>query len=420
MTLIEFFDKTAIENVCACLVRKPERVILLGDKMKILQRHAEIYRQIFAGRGQVIEFIPRTINKNDMQCIIEAMSQIVDEYENCVFDLTGGEDLYLAAIGIVSERNRNKHIQMHRFNLRNGTIVDCDRDGITIQCDMHPSVSVEENIRIYGGSLVRREDRPSGTRSWDMNGDFCSDILRMWEVCRQNVRLWNTQIAIFETADKIPSPASDDRTLKLPMAELSGMLKRYGAKFVWLSGVIDPLYDAGLITAYDTTGECLSITFKNPQVKACLTKAGQVLEMLVYLVAREVVDPKSSPAEIPVYSDVMTGVVIDWDGTVHPENRPDTENEIDVMMMHGVVPVFVSCKNGFIEIEELYKLNSVADHFGGAYAKKVIVATALPDAGYFVDYIRQRAADMNIRLVENLQDMTMFEMQRVIRSFWCN
>ncbi|MBQ3004644.1 MAG: hypothetical protein IJD88_01815 [Clostridia bacterium] len=69
----------------------------------------------------------------------------------------------------------------------------------------------------------------------------------------------------------------------------------------------------------------------------------------------------------------MTGVVIDWDGKLHDENTEkvlDTENEIDVLMMHGVIPVFVSCKSSSVDSNELYKLNTIAEKFGGPYAKK--------------------------------------------------
>lgn len=40
MTYIEFFDKTASENICASLANAPDRVVLVGDKMKLLQKHS--------------------------------------------------------------------------------------------------------------------------------------------------------------------------------------------------------------------------------------------------------------------------------------------------------------------------------------------------------------------------------------------
>ena len=119
MTLMEFFEKDAIENICSSLTKTPDRVILIGDKLKLMQRQAENYKAILSARGLDVEFICRAVNKNKMQTIIDALSMFVEQYVDCVFDLTDGEDLYLVASGIVSERYRDKNIQMHRFNIRN-------------------------------------------------------------------------------------------------------------------------------------------------------------------------------------------------------------------------------------------------------------------------------------------------------------
>ena len=45
--------------------------------------------------------------------------------------------------------------------------------------------------------------------------------------------------------------------------------------------------------------------------------------------------------------------------------------------MRGLRPIFISCKNGSFLPEELYKLSAVAKHFGGEYAKKVLVTNYL-------------------------------------------
>ena len=36
MTYVEFFTKTSIENICACLTDVPDRVILIGDNSKAM------------------------------------------------------------------------------------------------------------------------------------------------------------------------------------------------------------------------------------------------------------------------------------------------------------------------------------------------------------------------------------------------
>ncbi len=417
MTYIEFFDKTASENICASLANAPTRVVLVGDKLKLLQKHTERYRELFRNRGFEVEFICRTINKNNMQNIIDELTYLVETYDDCVFDLTGGEDLYLVAVGMVVERHRDKNIQMHRFNIRNGTIIDCDQDGTTIMENDQLQMTIEENVRVYGGDIVYDDVKETGTHIWDMSDDFRDDILAMWNICKWDVRLWNTQIGVLEVADSISSSSEDELVIIVSVSTLTETLKRQGAKFVFIKGIINRLYDKGLILSYDYDEEYLSFTFKNEQVKKCLTKAGQVLEMLIYMTALDATDSSGNQT----YNDVLNGVCIDWDGEIHTEEGVyDTENEIDVMMMHGIVPVFVSCKNGIVGIDELYKLNSVAEKFGGQYAKKVLVATALDSVTTFDEYFRQRAKDMGIRLVEGIQDMSASELNKSVRSFWSN
>jgi hypothetical protein len=86
--------------------------------------------------------------------------------------------------------------------------------------------------------------------------------------------------------------------------------------------------------------------------------------------------------------------------------------------MHGVVPVFVSCKNGQVTPEELYKLNTVAERFGGRYAKKVLVAPALDSLGETGKYVRRRAKEMHIKILDDVYDISDDELRRQIASLW--
>lgn len=94
-------------------------------------------------------------------------------------------------------------------------------------------------------------------------------------------------------------------------------------------------------------------------------------------------------------------VSIDWDGVISSKDKhkPETRNEIDVVLMHGMTPLFISCKNGNIG-EELYKLHTVAERFGGPYAKKMLIATDLDQTSSSTrEALRRRAWDMDILLV---------------------
>ena len=174
-----------------------------------------------------------------------------------------------------------------------------------------------------------------------------------------------------------------------------------------------------MLTYFEDDETTVTISYKNEQVKKCLTKAGQALEMKIYVTAKDILDKDGTP----VYDDALNGVVIDWDGEFHDESvedEYDTENEIDIMLMHDIVPVFISCKNGIVTADELYKLNTVAERFGGQYSKKVLVATSISDFGEQGMYLRQRAKDMNIKLIEGVQDIDDVELEKKLRNIWNN
>lgn len=152
--------------------------------------------------------------------------------------------------------------------------------------------------------------------------------------------------------------------------------------------------------------------FKNEQVKACLTKAGLILELKTYLICSELLRGTNG--------DCLTSVTIDWDGdddissnvkylydADDPSSTIDTTNEIDVLANFGLVPYFISCKNGKFTSEELYKLNSVGEQFGKGYSVKIIVATDIDFAlGGAKNVILQRAADMGIRVISGVHEMS--------------
>lgn len=154
--------------------------------------------------------------------------------------------------------------------------------------------------------------------------------------------------------------------------------------------------------------------FKNEQIKRVLTKAGTILELKTFLLAKTITEQDGSPR----YNDVMTGVFIDWDDEVHDRKgtQVDTENEIDLIFMRGLVPVFVSCKNGGVVEEELYKLNTVANRFGGAYARKVLIGTTLGKSGRGKQYFMERAKDMKIQVIDGVHEMSDEQFIKALKS----
>lgn len=416
MTYVEFFDKTSIENIASCLVNPPEKVVFIGDNAKLMKKRIANYEKVFAERGQKIEFFYKTVSKSNLDNAVAILEEIIAENEDCNFDITGGNEILNLALGMVWERNQQKNIQIHRINIRNNKVYDCDKDGQTIFEDI-PKLTIQENIRIYGGDIVYGEIDDTKTFNWDMNPEFVKDIENIWNICKADVRYWNTQIGVLDDISTIGETSDDGLTVVVYRAALNAYLQGNKHRYVNAPEIIGPLLDLGLLTEFEETDDTITVSYKNKQIKKCLTVAGQALEMKILSTARALSDDDGTP----LYNDTLSNVTIDWDGEFHDEKAEkvfDTENEIDVLLMHGIVPVFISCKNGVITADELYKLDTVAGRFGGQYAKRVIVATSLKKMKDKGVYIRQRAEDMNIRLIEDIQDMSDEELAKRIKNVW--
>lgn len=412
MTIIEFFDKAPIENIASTLLCDPDKVIFIGDKKKKMEKSINIYNDIISKRGRCPEFAYKIVLKNDLMQIIDALESIVIENGECIFDLTGGEDLYLVAVGAIKERFQDR-VQCHRFNIKSSTITDCDSDGVV--CSVKPfDVSVEENILLHGGEIVGgSETSVQATYDWKYDDEFCRDIEVMWDICRHNPRQWNANMGTLGAIDEA-FHMQDSLTVSFEKDKAGDALSHMGMKSSFILDTMRHLEEKGLIFSTEF-GEHISFRYKNKQVKRCLTVSGQILElaMAVRLFNLKEEDGKR------LYHDARVGVVIDWDGN-DPDEKVRTVNEIDILAMKDSIPVFISCKNGNFGIDELYKLNTVAERFGSQYAKKVLIASELDKIGNKSEYIRARAEDMGIRLVEDVDTISDNELDRILKSLWRN
>lgn len=173
---------------------------------------------------------------------------------------------------------------------------------------------------------------------------------------------------------------------------------------------LEKLEGEGLVKSLAIDGESVSFTFKSENVKRCLTVAGQVLEQYVAGRMRSINDGKGKP----LYNDVRVGVVIKWNDS----NERAVVNEIDVFAMKGAIPLFISCKNGFVDTDELYKLNTVAERFGGKYARKVLVSSNLLDTDGKQKYLAARMQDLNIVHINDLANISEEELINTLSVIW--
>lgn len=409
MTIIEFFDTTHIDNLVSTLLFNPEKVIFIGDNLKRMKRCSQNYLSVIREKNLKTEFHFCSVSRNNLSGIISALSKIIENEDECIFDLDGGEDLYLVAVGILSQKYGSK-VQMHRYNVRNGMLTDCDSDG-NCQLQQPVNLSVEDSIAIYGGKVMSNNTSDNVICDWIFDDDFISDINLMWDICSADSGFWNAQIncldILFKTFGKY-----DSLTLTFNKENAASVLNDKNRKLVLVYRFFKRLKGLGLITEYSDMSDSVTITFKNEQVKKVLAKAGLILELKITATALSLYDNDGTA----VYNDVRTGVYIDWDGK--NDSEVDIVNEIDVILMKNLIPVFISCKNGQIEIDELYKLSTVAEHFGGKYAKKVLIASGIDKMGMFSEYLKLRADEMGIRIIEDVDAMEETELRKAVLNLY--
>ncbi len=408
MTVVEFFDKCTIENILSALVCQPEQVVFLGEDAGSMNRGLAAYRQILKRRGSTTQLSCKRVSGNDLPGILAILEKIVREEGGCIFNLNGGGELYLVAGGMIAQKYPEQ-VKLQRFHLESGTIHERDTDGWTRRTAAL-EVTAEENALLYGGRLVYDGERAGATYPWEFTADFCRDIRKLWKVCSRNPKGWNLHLSILDKLDSMYP--LENQWLIVPMEEARTQIKKRDAREKDFFRLLEELAEEDLLLGYSQDKEVFSFCYKDHQVRRCLTKAGQILELMI---AAEAMIAQMDGQ--PVYHDVATGVYLDWDGRL-AEYGADTSNEVDVLLMKGAIPVFISCKNGRVETEELYKLNTVARRFGGKYAKQVLVASELDKMGVKAHHLRRRAKDMGIRILEDVDRMTPYELQKEIAALW--
>ncbi len=421
MTIVECFEKGHIENMISTLTARPDKLIFIGKESQMGET-LEVYKNFLEKQGYETLVDTRDIDKNNLADIVRVLTELVESKEELIIDVTGGEDIVLLAVGMVYQKYRDTYpIKLQKFNLKNGKIIDCDGDD-EVSFDGAFSLSVKELISLYGGVVVPETPQPAEyVSSFDINN--------LWKIVCDDPKRWNKSVSYlreFEAhAEKkereerqrnmTPEEREEDNKNRenapsfkmeysLNIDELSRTVNDYDEKFKEYCYIIRRLLLEDMVEDFSFDGKVFSYKYKDQLIRRCLNKSGDVLEMKTYFEARDLIENKKN-----FYNDCYMSVHIDWDGVVHKvdDEIKDTRNEIDVILMRGVVPVFISCKNGKVEEDELYKLNTVAERFGGENARKVLIATDFKrdNEGSEIAF-KQRCKDMNIIFIEDAQELT--------------
>ncbi len=382
MVIAELFSTEVSENVLAALCLQPDKLIYLGSRSVMTDGRIAAVRAFFRGRKTAPQLTFLRVGDRDYAGAGAAIRDILAKYPDCRFEMTGGSDLLLAALGAAAA---SRPLTMFELDVRKQAL-SLLKGG---EKDLKPGlfrplrgITVAEYLRLWGGELAES----SYTMAARLPERLDRDVADLWAVYVQAPQIWTKQCTIL--ANLCARSRATGLTVSASTAEKCARSH------------IDRLLKAKLISGYSEKGSVVTLTFRDPHVKRTLTRAGDLLELQVFLAAR---------GEPGFFTDAVMGAKIDWNGGL---DRGGTMNEIDGLLMHGAVPVFVSCKLGSVPKEALYEVDSVAARFGGAYAVKALVCSRLSGSESARKAIRQRARDMGILLVEGVDGLSRKELAR--------
>ncbi len=394
-TLVELFDVCQLENVIAGLKLKPEKIIYIGLKSAMSKRRQNALINFYQKKGINAKILFEPIKENSLPDAIEKINMILDNNEDCYFDLTGGSATFHAAIGAVSA---TRMVRLFRFDVKKCKFVNVLNCKEPLKMS-NISMSINEALALNGTSRVLSYLDVK----WDINDKFKRDVDSAWGIICDNFSEWNGHT---NALNYIISHAFTNDSL---FFDYEGNAEKLGLSRI----IMEELELYNLISDLTYESDKVSFRFKNQQIKELLNKAGNTLEVMCYILLNELKE------ELPgLYEDIAVSVNVDWDGNIHSEydTIKDTRNEIDVMVMTGVRPVFISCKNGAVKKEALYELSTAAKHYGGKYASMVLVSTKKPDDVVKYEFFRQRASDMGIILLDDMYKYTRLGFKNELRK----
>ena len=367
-TLIELYDERPIENVLATETFRPEETVIICppevDANRALKKSLEMY---FSHRKCPVKltFLPTSLL--DSVKIGKRLLQVLETHEDCAIDIAGGTDAALFAAGNVAgdtpvftySRKKNAF-----FEIKNAPFA---RD---LPCAIR--LDAESCFLMAGGTLLKGRADNSRLR------DYPPEIDKLFSVFSDFRREWQRQISYIQrisSAEPGRLEACGPRTAKADHGTVTANPRLFEA-----------LVKAGLILDLEITEDELRFEFPDETIRFWLRDIGSVLELQVYRAC----------LAADCFDDVVLSAVVNWEGGSN--QRDGVTNEIDVMAVRGVQPVFISCKTSEIKTEALNELSVLRDRFGGKGSRAIIVTSST--AADEFSPMRRRADELNIEVIE--------------------
>ena len=367
-TLIELYDENPIENVLGTEVFRPKELVLLCPP-EVESRRAlkESLDKYFRHRGCPVKITIVPVSLLDAEKVAKRIREILATREDCAIDISGGTDAALFAAGLVGA-----DAAVYTYSRKKNAFFEVRNAPFARNFPCKVSLDVESCFLMAGGTLLPgREDSV-------LLRDKLPEIDALFSVFRKYRKEWRKQIGYIQ---QISSSETGVLTADGP----SG-LRADHSLFRAHEGMLKMLEEKNLIHDLQMEEDHVHFSFPDETVRFWLRDIGAVLELKVF----------RSCLAAECFQDVVFSAVVNWEGGTTQRNA--VTNEIDVVAVRGIQPLFISCKTNEIKTEALNELAVIRDRFGGKGSRAMIVTSANATRSRAV--MRMRAAELGIEVVE--------------------
>ena len=192
-TLVELYDKEAVENVLGACIFEPEMVVYICDERDSSMRKETAVDRLFKSRGLRSRARFYYIDTSDPARIHRTLEAVVRDYPGCVFDCTGGKDLVLLAAGVFC---REKGLPAYYIDTQRAKFVDLGGCEALKSRFRLPQLTAEDIFSIAGARLVG-----SGHFAVEELGEELeNDARRIWPVVFRDPAAWGKLVGFFQAA----------------------------------------------------------------------------------------------------------------------------------------------------------------------------------------------------------------------------
>ncbi len=376
-TLVELFSNDPYDDLLPATAFTPDTVVYIcAERTPDIERQNSIRRYLSRLNPCVnADFFIADVKGH--KALFDAVERVFSQYPDCAIDFTGGT----VPAAVAAERYCALHsAKAFYLDYHKREFVNIHGMEAEVASAKLPAMSIPLLFSLAGACIL------GSGHSTEALSD-AAQLRRVRSVIRvylAHTSEWGQLTSYLHAA--LGKYGNEDSPLYLSApVSIAGS---HGSRIRANADILRKLEAAGAIEGLRIRDGRVRFSFVDHFMRRCLSVTGMWLELLIYIAA---LDSK-------LFDDVRMSVEFDWDGIVHGDRR-DTRNEIDVLLIRGLTPIFVSCKSGSPEAKDLYEIRYLAERFGGKHACAAI-ATA-QSVSLEERSLLRRAGNMEVAVIES-------------------